>query len=162
MNFVVRVVGGINRLFMWGACVVLVVTMVIAVINMIGRPLKMPIQGSFELMGLGGALIVALTLGYSQESRTHIAVDILFNYLPPRLKDIFITIGDLVCSAFFGVAAWQMVRFGRKLYTTGEFSETLGLPTYPVVFAVAAGLAGLALTQLVTVVAIRGGREWSR
>jgi hypothetical protein len=55
-----------------------------------------------------------------------------------------------------------MFRFGRKLYTTGEVSETLGLPVYPVVFAVAAGLAGLALTQLVTVLAAKGGHEWSR
>ena len=158
----VRVVGWINRTFMGVACVVLLATMVMAVINMIGRPLKIPVAGSFELMGLGGALIVALTLGYSQERRTHIAVDILFNYFPPRLQHLFIATGDLVCAAFFGIAAWQMARFGRKLYITGEISETLGLPVYPVVFAVAAGLAGLALTQLVTVVAVRGGREWSR
>src|SRR5690606_5303295 len=147
---------------MWAAGVVLVATMVMAVINMIGRPLKMPIAGSFELMGLGGALIVALTLGYSQERRTHIAVDILFNYLPARLSHIFIAAGDLVRSAVFGMAAWQMVRFGRQLYTTGDVSETLGLPVYPVVCAVAAGLAGLALTQLVTVLAVRGDREWNR
>jgi len=162
LNSVVRVVAWINRALMWVAGVVLLATMVMAVINMIGRPLKMPISGSFELMGLGGALIVALTLGYSQEGRTHIAVDILFNYLPARLRHLFIATGDLVCSAFFGIAAWQMLRFGRSLYTTGEVSETLGLPVYPVVFAVAAGLAGLALTQAVTVLAAKGGHEWSR
>jgi len=162
MNSVVRIVGWFNRILMWGACVVLLITMVMAVVNMIGRPLKMPVQGSFELMGLGGALIVALTLGYSQESQTHISVDILFNTFPPRLKALCIAAGDLVCSAFFGIAAWQMVRFGRKLYATGELSETLGLPVYPVVFAVAAGLAGLALTQLVTVLAAKGSRTWSR
>ncbi len=162
MNSVARFVGGLNRIFMWGACIVLCATMMMAVVNMIGRPLKMPIQGSFELMGLGGALIVALTLGYSQESRTHISVDILFNYLPTRLKAVCIATGDLICSAFFGIAAWQMARFGFKLYTTGEVSETLGLPVYPVVFAVAAGLAGLALTQLITVLAAKRGFEWSR
>jgi TRAP-type C4-dicarboxylate transport system permease small subunit len=162
MNAVVRIVDWLNRALMWGACAVLLVTMVMAVINMIGRPLKMPIQGSFELMGLGGALIVALSLGYSQESRTHISVDILFDTFPPRLKAVCIATGDLVCSAFFGIAAWQMVRFGRKLYATGEVSETLGLPVYSVVFAVAAGLAGLALTQLVTVLSAKGSRAWNR
>ena len=162
MNSVVRIVGWFNRTLMWGACVVLLVTMVMAVVNMVGRPLKMPIQGSFELMGLGGALIVALTLGYSQESRTHISVDILFKTFPARLKAVCIATGDLLCSAFFGIAAWQMGRFGLKLYTTGEVSETLGLPVYPVVFAVAAGLAGLALTLLVGVLAAKRGLEWSR
>ena len=162
MNLMVLIVGRFNRILMWGACGVLLITMVMAVINMIGRPLKMPVQGSFELMGLGGALIVALTLGYSQESRTHISVDILFNTFPARLKTFCIAVGDLLCSAFFGIAAWQMARFGLKLYTTGEVSETLGLPVYPVVFAVAAGLAGLALTQLVTVLAAKRGLEWSR
>lgn len=162
MNFMVRAVGRINRVFMWGACVVLFATMVMAVFNMIGRPLKVPVQGSFELMGLGGALIVALTLGYSQESRTHISVDILFNAFPARLKTICIAVGDLLCAAFFGIAAWQMARFGLKIYTTGEVSETLGLPVYAVVFLVAAGLAALALTQLVMVMAAKGGRPWSR
>lgn len=162
MNCVVRIVGYLNRFLMWGACVVLLLTMVMAVVNMVGRPLKVPVQGSFELMGLGGALIVALTLGYSQESRTHISVDILFNTFPPRLKAVCIATGDLVCSVFFGIAAWQMGRFGFKLYTTGEVSETLGLPVYPVVFAVAAGLAGLALTQLVTVLVAKRGLEWNR
>ena len=162
MNSVVRIVGSLNRILMWGACVVLLLTMVMAVVNMIGRPLKVPVQGSFELMGLGGALIVALTLGYSQESRTHISVDILFNTFPPRLKAVCIATGDLVCSAFFGIAAWQMARFGFKIYTTGEVSETLGLPVYPVVFAVAAGLAGLALTQLVAVLVAKRGLEWNR
>jgi TRAP-type C4-dicarboxylate transport system permease small subunit len=162
MNSVVRVVGWFNRILMWGACFVLFATMVMAVVNMIGRPLKVPVQGSFELMGLGGSLIVALTLGYSQESRIHISVDILFNTFSARLKTIFIAVGDLLCSAFFGIAAWQMARFGLKLYTTGEVSETLGLPVYPIVFAVAAGLAGLALTQLVAVLAAKRGPEWSQ
>lgn len=162
MNSVLRIVDWLNRVLVWGACAVLLVTMVMAVVNMIGRPLKMPVQGSFELMGLGGALIVALTLGYSQESRSHISVDILFNTFPARLKTICIATGDLVCAAFFGIAAWQMARFGHKIYTSGEVSETLGWPVYPVVYAVAAGLAGLALTQLVTVLAAKGSRAWNR
>jgi TRAP-type C4-dicarboxylate transport system permease small subunit len=162
MNSVVRIVARLNRILMCGACFVLLATMVMAVVNMIGRPMKMPVQGSFELMGLGGSLIVALTLGYSQESRTHISVDILFNTFPARVKAVCIATGDLLCSAFFGIAAWQMTRFGYKLYTSGEYSETLGMPVYPVVFAVAAGLAGLALTLLVTVLAAKRGLSWNR
>jgi TRAP-type C4-dicarboxylate transport system permease small subunit len=141
-----RGVTGLNKIFLWGASSVLFAMMLMAVANMILRPLKMPIQGTFELMGLGGALIVVLAAGAAQQSRIHIAVDILFMYFPNKLQWLLSTLSDVVCGGFFCLAAWQMGKYGMKLSTTGEISETLGVAVYPVVYVVALGLGGIGVT----------------
>ncbi len=138
----------LNNALLWAASGVLLATMLMAVANMVLRPLKMPIQGTFELLGLGGALIVAFAAGSSQQARIHIAVDILFDRFPRRLRRVLHALGDLAGGALFAIAAWQMGRFGLTLRATGEISETLGGPVYPVVFAVALGLGAIALTML--------------
>ncbi len=143
-----RGVTGLNRVFLWGASLVLLATMLLAVVNMILRPLKMPIQGTYEIMGLGGALMAALAAGGSQQSRIHIAVDILFMHSPGKIKRMLSTLSDVVGGGFFCVAAWQIVRYGMKLSASGEMSETLGVAFYPVVYVVALGLGSMGVTLL--------------
>jgi len=46
----------LNRWMLRAASATLLLTMGIAVANMVLRPLGRPVQGSFELMGFGGAL----------------------------------------------------------------------------------------------------------
>jgi TRAP-type C4-dicarboxylate transport system permease small subunit len=151
MELILKGVSRLNRVLIWMACIVLLATMLMAVANMIMRPFKIPIQGSFELMGLGGALVAALTLGSSQEEKRHIAVDILFNMFPEKIQKIFIGTGDLVLGFFFSMATWQMIRYGLRLKRTGEVSDTLGIATYPIVFVLAIGLAALASVFFVSI-----------
>jgi TRAP-type C4-dicarboxylate transport system permease small subunit len=141
-----RGVTGLNRIFLWGASTAMVATMLLAVANMILRPFRMPIQGTYAMMGLGGALMVILAAGASQQSRIHIAVDILFMHFPKKLKWILGTLSDVASGAFFCLAAWQMVKYGMRLSASGEISETLGVAVYPVVYVVGLGLGGMGAT----------------
>ena len=66
--------------------VALVGMIVLACANILVRTVGDPIRGTFELMGYGGAVVTALALAYTQKRRGHIAVDVLINRFPPRLK----------------------------------------------------------------------------
>ncbi len=149
MNILEKTITRFNSVLLWAAAIVMLAAMAIAVVNMIGRPFKSPVQGSFELMGLASAVIAAFALGYTQEKKNHIAVDILFKHFPPRVQRVLDAISNLTCAIFFGLAAYRMALFGLKLKTTGEVSETLGIVTYPFVFCVMLGLVALSLTLLV-------------
>jgi len=127
------------------AGVVLMATMVMAVMNMILRPLGHPITGSFELLGFGCAIVTALGLGYSYERRVHIAVDILFRRFPKPLRRVLALIGQLVCGAFFLAVAWKMMTLAINFKANGELSETLAIPFYPVTGLVALGVFLLSL-----------------
>jgi len=134
-----------NRWMMILACGTLVVTMITAVLNMVLRPLNMPITGSFELMGFGSAVIASFGLGSSQAEKVHIAVDILFRRLPERFRFFMKMTGDLSCMLFFCLICYSLLRLAWNMLGSGEVSETLRIPYYPFILAVAVGFAGLCL-----------------
>ena len=148
----------INNISFIGACIVLLLTMCMAVINMILRPLGHPITGSFELTGYGSAVAAALGLGFSQEKRYHIAVDILFKHLPGAWKRGLATLGLLASGVFFIAVSSRLFLFALDLKENGELSETLRLPFYPVVMVVSLGLFFLALNLLRDAACIVSGR----
>ncbi len=112
---------------------------------MILRPLGHPITGSFELMGYGSAIVTSMGLGFSQEKRSHISVDILFKYFSRSWRKWLSMTGLLVSCVFFLAASTRLFLFGLDLRANGELSETLMLPFYPVVMVVSLGLFVLAL-----------------
>lgn len=150
----------LNRWLLRGASAALLVTMAVAVANMLLRPLGRPVQGSFELMGFGGALIAGLALGSTQERRNHIFVDILFERFSEGTKKLLDTLSHLASSAFFGFAAYRVTRLALDMAQTGEVSETLRISFYPVTLCLGLGLWSLCLTLLVDAIgALGGGRE---
>jgi len=124
---------------------VLFATMLMAVANMVLRPLGFPVTGSFELMGLGCAITAALGLAMAQEHKSHISVEILFSHLPPGLRSILNAAGCIICALLFSSASWRLFQMGLTQFETGEVSETLRMPFYPAIWIVAAGFAALAL-----------------
>ncbi len=121
----------------------------------------MPIKGAVELVGLFGAIVGAVVLGYTQKRKENIAVDILFNCFPKMLKRIICVFGDLCCAGISGLAAWQIALIGIKQLTTGEVTETLRIIPYPFVFVTAAGFAALSFVFVIDMLKniIPGGEE---
>ena len=116
--------------------------------NILSRNVWVPIKGTFELMGFFGAIVTAFALGYTQENKGHIAVDVLINTFSARTRKLLQTINNGVCAAFFGIAAWQIAVKATTLMKTGEVTETLRIIYYPFTYAVAFGCLVLALVML--------------
>ncbi len=144
-----------SRLNLWltrAGAAVLFATMVMAVANMVLRPLGIPVTGSFELMGLGCAITAALGLALAQEQKSHISVDILFSHFPPVARAVLNALGCIICTLLFTAASWRLFHMGLTQLETGEVSETLRLPFYPVIWIVAAGFAALSLRLMIEAV----------
>ncbi len=135
--------------FIRAGCAVLFATMLIAVANMALRPVGFPITGSFELMGMGCAITAALGLSMAQAEKSHIAVNILFRCFPQGLRKFLSTTGSIMCALLFSAAAWRLFQTGLTQLKTGEVSETLRIPFYPVIWVVATGFASLAMRLVV-------------
>ena len=138
--------GFLNRLLLWLSCAVFVLAMAVAVVNVALRPFGFAVPGAYELMGFGSALLASLGLGYSQEHRSHISVDLLFGRFPAPVRRVLESAGLLACALFFGVTAWRISVLGIGMWRSGELSETLQIPYYPVVLGVSAGIWVFALT----------------
>jgi len=137
--------GKMNRLSTGIGALILFCMVGLGCANMILRSLGLPVTGTYELMGLGGAMIAALAMGGTQEARGHIQVAVLDGYLPPMVRRGMEAAAHILSTVFFGLVIWRLFELSWALKESGELSETLRIPFYPVVFLVGLGFVSLGL-----------------
>lgn len=149
----------LNRAAFLIAGIFLMALILLICANIFFRIVWVPLKGTFELMGFLGAILTAFALGLSQMQRAHIAVDILVTRFPKTIQKVLSGINYFTCMIFFSIAGWQIAKWGRIIWKTGEVTETLRIIYYPFVFGVALGCFLLALTLLVDFVHALVGKQ---
>lgn len=149
MSWLERFDAFVNRALAWAAGLALIAMMVFTVADMVLRALGRPVAGSYEIIGWLSAAAMALALGYTQQHRGHVAIDLLTTRLQGRARASVELLMSLLALLLFAALAWYLARYGRVLHETGSLSETLKAVVYPWVYVVAVGAAGLALALLV-------------
>ncbi|MFW5637033.1 MAG: TRAP transporter small permease [Thermodesulfobacteriota bacterium] len=135
----------LNRILITIAGCFLIGMILLTCANIFLRIVWVPVRGTFELMGFFGAVVAAFALGFTQLSRGHIAVDILFRSFSGRTIRILTGLNNLICGLFFTVVAWQLAEKGNILRETGEVTETLRIIYYPFTYGAAVGCGFLVL-----------------
>jgi TRAP-type C4-dicarboxylate transport system permease small subunit len=131
------------QLAMAGCALIMMICLTCA--NILLRQFGMPVRGTFEVMGFMGALIFALSFGYSHEKKEHIYVSILFDRFPPKVQRAARRINSLLTIVFFALLSFQLVKNALNLKAVEEVSETLRIAYYPVILVLAFGAAYLVL-----------------
>ena len=149
----------LNRGLIWIAGASLCVMVVVSCANMLLRFLGYPLKGTYELLGLCGAVLAAFALGTTQKQGGHIEVDLLQSVLPRKINRLLKLVADLASAAFFSLICWQLIVLALSLRESGEVSETLHLPYYPVVLTVALGVFSLLLVFLRQILDLATGRK---
>jgi TRAP-type C4-dicarboxylate transport system permease small subunit len=124
----------------------------LATLNVALRIFRVPVGGTYEVVSFLGAIVTAGALGYTQKRKDHIVVDILSDKFPDSVKRVADRISYVLMFVLFSIVSWQTFVYGKRLFTTGELSETLKLAYYPFVFLVSLGFAVLAFTILLDLV----------
>lgn len=143
-----RVTRFLNRLLIFCGGMFLVGMVALTCANIVSRVVWVPIRGTFELMGYFGAVVTAAALAYTQLNRGHIAVNVLISRFSRKTQQRLNAFNNAVCTLFFGLVTWQMIRKASGFMATGEVSETLRVIFYPFTYAVAAGCGVMALVFL--------------
>lgn len=133
----------LRKILVSTAAIFLLAILFMTCANILMRRFSLPLQGTFELTGLFGAVVAAAALCYTQKKKENISVNILVNHLPRRMRIAASIINDIACAAFSGLAAWQIAKIGLRHISSGEVTETLRMISYPFVFIAAAGFAAL-------------------
>ena len=132
--------------------IVLVSMVVMTCANIVCRQVWVPLRGVFELMGFFGAVVAAFALGYTQNEKENLAVDILLQRFSETTRRVLKVINAVLCLAFAGIAAWQVWKLATTLLRSGEVTETLRIVYYPFTYGVAAGFGVLALVFLLELI----------
>lgn len=125
------------------------VMMLLTSADVIMRCFRRPIPGTYEIVGLSGALFVSFSLAHTSMERGHIAVDFVFQRLSDGTKRIVEGINALISTVLFGWISWYCLLYAEDLRQAGEVSMTLQWPLYPFVYGIAMGCGLLCLTLVV-------------
>jgi len=116
--------------------------MCLTIVDVAGRYIfNKPILGAFELTEFLILILIFSFLGYAQNKKSHISVDLFMMFFPEKLK-IFIEIfNHLACLVIMILVVWMGFEKAVEMMATGESSPNLTLPSYPFVFFLVLGCA---------------------
>lgn len=119
------------------AAIALTFIMLLTVSDVVLRLFGHPIVGTFELVGLGGAVIIGFGIPITSWNRGHIFVDFMINWFPPMIRNGFNVVTRLVSMGLFVLIGWNLIILGNDLLRSGEVTLTRQLPFYPVAYGLA-------------------------
>ena len=114
----------------------LVFLMLLTIADVVLRILGRPIVGTYELVGLAGALAVGLSLPLTSWVRGHIYVDSFVARLPRLPRAVLNIATRLLVLALFLLLGWNLIRYALDLRLAGEVTPTLRVPFFPVALGV--------------------------
>ena len=134
-----RWIQSIARGFNWIAAGAVTAMMLVTVADVVLRLFRHPITGTYEIVGLLGAVFASFSLAQTSMEKGHIAVDVLIRKLSPRGQAAADSVNHAVCLLLFATITWQCIGYARDLRAFGEVSMTLQVPIYPFIYGIAVG-----------------------
>ncbi len=138
----------LSRVFIGIAGTALIAVMALAVVNMFLRAFYVPFGATWEMIGFLAALTTAFALGYAQLNKVHVTIDLLVQRFPPRVRAFLESITYLLSLFLFSLAAWHLYLYAGRVQERNILSETLRIPFYPLIYALALGFLFFALVLL--------------
>ena len=132
--------------------------MLLTVSDVFLRLFARPIVGTFELVGLWGAVIIGFGIPITSWNRGHIFVDFLVNMFPDSLRDGFNIVTRLISMGLFILVGWNLFVLGIDMVKSGEVSTTLLMPFYPVAYGLGVCCFIQCLVLICDIVKIAGGK----
>ncbi len=117
-----------------------------------------PIIGTFEIVGLGGAVAIGFALPITSWMRGHIFVDFFVVKFNKVGQGIINVITRLVSIGLFYLIGHNLIKYGYDLYKSGEVSLTRQIPFYPVAYGMAVCCFILCLVLICDIIKIFGGQ----
>lgn len=103
-----------------------------------------PFPGTYDLVGLFGAVAAAFAMAHTTVEAGHVSVSLLIRVLPRKMQAGLKFFTDILSAALFGTLAWRCVVYAERLKESGEVSMTMEIPFHPFVY-------GLAFSALIVV-----------
>ncbi len=137
------------------ASVVLIMMMI--VVDVILRQFRIPLPGTYDLVGLLGSVVISFSLGYTSIQKGHIAVEFLYDKMPERFRHAMSAFTELVGLLFFLILSWQCVVYAFQIKISGEVSPTIKAPNLSLCLGNCPGMSSSFLYSLLSV--LSGKRE---
>lgn len=132
LNFISKISRWMNAI----AAVALGFMILLTVSDVVLRYFKKPIIGTYEMVGLSGAVIIGFALPFTSLMRGHVNVDFLTLKLSQKGQKISSSITKTLGIVLFLIIGWNLIVLGIDFHKVGEVTPTRHLPIYPVLYGV--------------------------
>jgi TRAP-type C4-dicarboxylate transport system permease small subunit len=160
-SFFEKAVTGIASAFNMVSSAALVLMMLLSCADIFGRYIfNHPVTGTYDIVGLSGAVLAAFAMPYTMLKKGHVAVELLIQSLSRGTRLVIETFTHLLGVSLFLVLVWQAILLSRDMKAAGEVTPTLLLPFYPIVDSMALCFLCLCLAILVNLLRVwtKGGK----
>ncbi len=158
MEAVLRIVERLSKWMQAISGVALCFILLLTVCDVALRLFDHPIIGTYELVGLGGAVVIGFAIPITSWLRGHIFVDFFYQKCPRRAQNALNVITRLICLGVYVLIGWNLIRMGIDLYSSGEVTLTRHLPFYPIAYGLGICCFVQCLVMVCDIFKIAGGR----
>jgi TRAP-type C4-dicarboxylate transport system permease small subunit len=109
--------------------------MAITVADVIGRAVGKPFPGTFEIVGLLGAIVIGFALPLTTWKKSHVCLDFLVEKFPEGRRNVLLIFTRIMGILLFLLFGISLMMLSKETYLSGEVSLTMKLPTYLFMFA---------------------------
>ena len=159
MDAVLLVVERVSKGMQALSCVALTCLMLLTTTDVVMRTFGHPIIGTYELVGLGGAVVLGFAIPVTSWIRGHIYLDTFFNKCSPKMQMGLQVLTRLMSIVLFLLIGWNLFKLGYDLYTAGEVTLTRHLPFYPVAYGLGVCCLVQCVVLLCDILKVAGGRH---
>jgi len=118
------------------AGIALAASMFLTVADVLLRSVRRPIVGTYELVGLLGAVVIGFAIPQTTRVQGHVLMDFLTEKVPASGQRILRSVTRVLGIVIFLVIAWNLWGLGADFRKSGEVTPTLQLPLFPVAWGV--------------------------
>jgi TRAP-type C4-dicarboxylate transport system permease small subunit len=103
----------------------IVAMIVVTCVDVVGRRLGYPLKGTYDIVELLGAVMIAGAMPYTTAYRGHVAIEFLIQALPHRGRIILDLLVRAASMSMFAFLTWRFIEYGRELKASGQVTPTL-------------------------------------
>ncbi len=134
MNLFASVVHAISRRMCWLAVFIISGMMMLTCADVVFRFFRAPIRGTYDIIGLAGGVMIALSLSYSHVMGRQVAVESVFSKSRQIIQTIVNSIMCLVSIGMMALITWRSVILANNLWRMGRVSDTVRIPIFPFIY----------------------------
>jgi TRAP-type C4-dicarboxylate transport system permease small subunit len=113
---------------------VLVLMMLLTAADVVLRIFGKPITGTYELIALGGAVVVGFAMPQTTRDNANVAVEFFVEGRSRQVQDILFVFSKIMGIILFVLLGWFLYEKANVLYKDGFVTSTLKAPFYPVAY----------------------------
>ena len=127
-----ELVSKLNRFLGVIAGTTLIFVMLLTVLDVILRYFGYPILGVYDLVALGGAIVIGFSMPLATEKKVHVFMEMGLQAYGWIMKQILRLFTRLIVFGISFIAAWNLILLGIGFHQTGEVSLTVKIVYYPI------------------------------